>query len=257
MALGSARISARDDNKYSINLGAVAPAFSGETTMRFRPFLHASAAASLSATMFIASPSLAQDGYDYRGADYVAQMDPGAREAWLADCRSRLSRQDSGLGGAAIGGVIGGVAGNRIAGRGSRTVGTIAGAAVGAAAGIAIDKSEDRGRIRDECEAYLEDYYARYSGGYQGHGYPGYGYPAGGPGYAPQGYYPYQGHYPAYAAGCCAPMMAVPVATRGEPQCTETVEYVYEDVPVSRPAPRRAAPQKRVKVVPDKRVRTK
>ena len=50
-------------------------------------------------------------------------------------------------------------------------------------------------------------------------------------------------------------MMMVPVMQmpRAEPECTETVEYVYEDVPV-RPA-RRVIPQKRVKVVPDKRIK--
>ncbi|MCX7864101.1 MAG: glycine zipper 2TM domain-containing protein, partial [Novosphingobium sp.] len=90
-------------------------------------------------------------------------IDPAAREAWLADCRQRLSRRDRGIGGAVIGGLVGGVAGNRIAGKGDRTVGTIAGAAVGSAAGMAIDKAEGRNRVRDECEAYLEEYEARYS----------------------------------------------------------------------------------------------
>jgi len=211
--------------------------------------LHAVVIATLS---LAASPALAHDGphgeseagpygydRDYDGRGY----DP--REAWLADCRQRLSSRDSGVGGAVIGGLVGGVAGNRIAGPGNRTVGTVAGAAVGAVAGAAIDKAEDRGRNRDECEAYLDDYYARYE---RGGAYPG---------YAPQGYYPAYG-YP--AQGCCMtqPMMMVPVA-QPKQNCTETVEYVYEDVPV-RPArrviPRRSkmVPDKRVKIVPDKRV---
>jgi hypothetical protein len=170
-----------------------------------------------------------------------------AREDWLRECRSRISRRDDGLGGAVIGGVIGGVAGNRIAGRGNRTVGTIAGAAVGAVAGAAIDKAEDRGRAKDECEAYLDNYYASYSGG-QGYGHHG---------YAHQG----QGYYPAYAPanGCCqsGPMVMVPVMMmpRAEPECTETVETVYEDVPVRRRVYRpRRAPDKRIRVAPDKRV---
>lgn len=217
--------------------------------------LHAVVIATLS---LAASPALAHDapdgrpyGYDrgYNARGYDARgYDP--REAWLADCRQRLSSRDSGVGGAVIGGVVGGVAGNRIAGRGNRTVGTVAGAAVGAVAGAAIDKAEDRGRNRDECEAYLDDYYARYE---RGGGYPGY---AAGYG-APQGYYPAY-RYP--AQGCCMaqPMMMVPVA-QPQQNCTETVEYVYEDVPV-RPArrviPRRSkvVPDKRVKIVPDKRV---
>jgi hypothetical protein len=169
-------------------------------------------------------------------------MDPGARDAWLADCRQRLSRRDNGLGGALLGGVVGGAAGYGIAGKRHRTLGTVAGAAVGAVAGMAIDKAEARGS-RDECEAYLADYEARYSHGYAGyeHGY-GYG------GYA-------QGH-PGYSGGGCAPMtpmMMVPVMrmARAEPECTETVEYVYEDVPV-RPAKRKIVPDKRVKTVPVK-----
>ena len=180
-----------------------------------------------------------------------------ARDAWLADCRHRLSRQDSGLGGAVIGGVVGGVAGNRIAGRGDRTVGTIAGAAIGAAAGAAIDRAEDTGPSRDECEAYLADYYARYAhGGYypgNGYGYPsGYGYAAPGIAYT----------YP--AGGCCTghAMMMAPVPA--EPQCTETVEYVYEDVPARVgprkryiPRPSKIVPDKRVKIAPEKMVPAK
>ncbi|WP_232495151.1 glycine zipper 2TM domain-containing protein [Novosphingobium kaempferiae] len=214
-------------------------------------------AAGLAVLTLAASPALAHEGHSgpapyYGGYEGRSEYDPrGAQEAWLADCRQRLSSRDSGVGGAVIGGVVGGLAGNRIAGRGNRTAGTVVGAAVGAVAGAAIDKAEDRGRNRDECEAYLDDYYARYNGG-------GYG-----PGYAPQGYYPAYGYgYP--AQGCCMaqPMMMVPVARPAEPNCTETVEYVYEDVPV-RPArrvlPRRskAVPDKRVKIVPDKRVLVK
>ena len=45
----------------------------------------------------------------------------------------------------------------------------------------------------------------------------------------------------------------VPVA-RAEPECTETVEYVYEDVPV-RPRPKARYVPKRTKIVPDKRVK--
>lgn len=176
-------------------------------------------------------------------------FDPAARDAWLADCRQRLSKRDSGLGGAAIGGVVGGLAGNRIAGKGNRTVGTIAGAAIGAVAGAVIDKAEDAGRNRDECEAYLDDYLARYGqAGYPGHGFgygQGYGYAHAGYGYA--------------AGGCCMmgqPMMMVPVM-QAKPQCTETVEYVYEDVPVRpRPVKRYVPKPKPTKIVPDKRIKT-
>lgn len=225
-------------------------------------------AAAFAALSLAASPALAQA--DYAGADYASgdYADGGypdqeytpphsgyghgngyggdARDAWLADCRQRASSRDSGVGGAVIGGLVGGVAGNRIAGRGNRTVGTLAGAAVGAAAGAVIDKAEDTGRNRDECEAYLDDYYARYN---QQAAYPG--GPAYGGGYPQQGYAAPGYGYP--AQGCCMaqPMMMVPVQ-QAKPNCVETVEYVYEDVPV-RPA-RRVIPR-RSKVVPDKRVK--
>lgn len=236
-----------------------------------RPRLAAAAAA----LTLLASPALAHDhgrslepelrdppatypgGPQYEGPEYggprYGGFDPAARDAWLADCRHRLSSRDSGMGGAVIGGVVGGIAGNRIAGRHDRAAGTVAGAAIGAVAGAAIDRAENARRERDECEAYLDDYYARYAQG----GYPGYGY---GYGYQP-GYYPATQGYP--AAGCCMaqPVMAVPVmmvpVIQPRPHCTETVEYVYEDVPVRVrkryiPRPARIVPDKRVKIVPEK-----
>jgi hypothetical protein len=211
-------------------------------------------AATAAMLLFGAPPALAHDGHarddDSRRGPHYEGYEPGARNAWLADCRQRLSSHDSGLGGAVIGGVVGGIAGNRIAGRHNRTVGTLAGAAVGAAAGAVIDKAEDAGRNRDECEAYLDDYYADYTrGGYPGGPGPGYGQGQG-YGYAYPG-----GYYPAYAAapGCCMmqPVMMAP-APRAEQHCTETVEYVTEYVPAPR---RRAIPPRRAKVVPDKRTK--
>lgn len=188
------------------------------------------------------------DRYEDARADakYDAPLaDPG-REAWLADCRQRVSSRDRGLGGAVIGGVVGGVAGNRIAGRGNRTVGTLAGAAVGAVAGTVIDKAEDGGRNRDECEAYLEDYYARYQAGGDARAHRGtWAAPAYASGYGyPQG----------YTYGCCgaAPVMMVPAAVQPQPECTETIEYIYEDVPVRYKARR---PVKRTKIIRDKRVK--
>jgi hypothetical protein len=220
----------------------------------------AAAGALCAASLALAGPALAHDGHQdgrdhyksghgpypggYPAPGYPPQgypahgypgpgMDPEAREAWLEDCRRELGRGKSAAGGALIGGVVGGVAGNRIAGRGNRTEGTIAGAAIGAGAGALIDHAGDKARTRDECEAYLADYEARYRQPGYGHGGYGYQYPAYG-----------------YGGGCCQPMMMVPVTMvpRGEPECTETVEYVYEDVPV-RPARR--------KIVPDKRVKTR
>jgi len=172
-------------------------------------------------------PGVAPVGPDTRpewreGAPQAARydMDPGARDAWLSECRRRVSGRDSGIGGALIGGAVGGLAGNRIGGRGNRTVGTVAGAVVGAVAGAAIDRGEDRGRVRDECESYLDSYYDYYAGR-QSYGYQ---------------------------------PTPVAMAPRGEPECTETVEYVDEDVPV-RPKVRRI-PARSMKTVPDKRIRT-
>lgn len=165
-----------------------------------------------------------------------------ARADWLDECRAnrRHGRRGNAAGGAVVGGVVGGILGNAVAGRGDRTVGTIAGAAVGAVAGGAIGNSADRRRDRyatDYCESYL----ARYmSYGYSRSGY-GYGY-----GYRPM-------------------MVMVPVAmAQPTPQpaprareCTET-QVIEEWVPVAGPArriiPRRPAPTKRVRVIPDKRI---
>lgn len=195
-------------------------------------------------------PDWREGGYDDRDYDDM-RRDPGfdrAREDWLADCRRRVS--DNGVGGAVIGGVAGGVLGNRIAGRGNRTAGTIAGVAAGAVAGAVIDRAEDGRRNRDQCEAYLDDYYARGPGYAQG-GYAQGGYPQGGayPGYA-QGYPAYG--YPTY--GYAGPMVMVPVMMPSQKPCVETVvteEYVTR--PARRVIPRRA-PDKRVRIAPDKRV---
>jgi uncharacterized protein YcfJ len=192
-------------------------------------------------------PVRSDDRPRYDGPTQPLAM-PG-RDAWLVDCRSRTEARDNGVGGAVIGGVVGGVAGNRIAGRHNRVVGTLGGAAVGAVTGAAIDRAEDRGRARDECEAYLDDYYARYAEQYAQPGVSGYR-----AGYAQPGYM--AGYAPGYAYGgnngCCAsaPVMMVPVQT--QPECTETIEYIYEDVPVRQHSYR---PVKRQKIVTDKRVR--
>lgn len=92
---------------------------------------------------------------------------------------------------------------------------------------------QDERRARDECERYLHDYYASYMRS-------GYGYPQ-----------------PGYGYGCCQaqPAMMVPIRpVQGQPRCTETVEYVYEDVPAPRARPR-TVPDKRIRVAPDKRIR--
>lgn len=167
-----------------------------------------------------------------------------AKGDWLAECRRRMGGSKSKTAGAVIGGLFGGLIGNRVAGRGDRTVGTIAGAAVGAVAGGAIGASADRNRARDYCEAYLEDSLA----GYYGQGQAGYGY-----GYQQAGYGPV--HY-GYAM---QPVMMVPVMHHAAPKARECVEttVIEEWVPVKTRkrtiAPR---PDKRVKIVPDKRVRT-
>ena len=229
-----------------------------------------SLAAGLAAVLTLSGPALAHEAphqapYGHGWQPYPQQgygMHPEERDAWLDECRARLSEGGSVIEGALIGGAIGGLAGNRIAGRGNRTEGTIAGAAVGAVAGAAIDGATGR-RDRDECEAYLDNYYAQASGVYGHH--PGYG--AYGPAHGyPQAY----GYGHGYGAGCCGqPMMMVPIVrmARSEPRCTETVEIIEEYVdaapaptpPRARPLPRQTKPvqTKPIQTKPDKRVRTK
>jgi hypothetical protein len=218
--------------------------------MRLRQFIrNCAGVAGVAIALAAAAPVLAHDGHgpgiapagpdtrpEWKGAPsspaYAPPaVDPRGREEWLGECRRRMSARDDGVGGAVIGGLVGGFAGNRLAGRHHRTVGTIAGAAVGAATGAAIDKAEDQGRYRDQCEIYLEDYYAyqAYYGRAYGYGQPGYGY-----GYT--------------SAACCQQ----PVVAPHDPECTETVEYVTEYVPA--PA-RRTIPRRATKVVRDKRVK--
>lgn len=84
----------------------------------------------------------------------------------------------------------------------------------------------------DGCAAFLDDFYARRAPSY---GYPAQGYTFGGP----------------------TVMVPVMQSSQADPECTETVEYVYDDVPARRQlqrAPRRA-PDKRIRLVPDKRSR--
>lgn len=158
-------------------------------------------------------------GYQGQGYD---------REGWLRECRRRLG--DSGTGGAVIGGVAGGIAGNVIAGDGDKLVGTIAGAAVGALAGRAIDKAEDAPRARDRCEAMLE----------------------GGPSYGGYGAAPYGQAGYGYGYGYGVPVMMVPAPQgTGQRQCKETVTTTTEYVTMprrSRHIPRRAVPDKRVRI---------
>jgi len=162
--------------------------------------------------------------------------EPGDRDSWLRECRHRLG--DNGVGGAVIGGVVGGVAGHALAGRDNKVLGTVAGAAVGAAAGAAIDKAEDSSRVRDRCEAMLEGWGQGGSAGPAAYGY-GYGYGV--------------------------PVMLVPMAMiAGQPPaargpCRETVVTEEIEVPVTRrsryiPPRARSLPDKRVRLVPDKRI---
>jgi hypothetical protein len=165
---------------------------------------------------------------------HARQYPPGweqARADWLAECRSRHGSGNK-VGGALVGGVIGGVVGNRVAGKGNRVVGTVAGATVGAVAGGAIGDAADKRAARDYCEAYLEQHTTWNHGGVIGHGY------------APM--------------MVMVPVAYVQVAAPAQPrECVETVvteEWVtvHEKRKVRHIKPR---PDKRVKIVPDKRVR--
>jgi Glycine zipper 2TM domain len=175
------------------------------------------------------------------------QYPPGWEQSkanWLAECRSRQGN-DNRVGGALLGGVLGGVVGNRVAGKGNRVVGTVAGAAVGAVAGGAIGDAADKRAARDYCEDYLE----RNITWSQGHGYAN-GQQVVGYGYAPM--------------TTMVPVAYVQTAVAAPQQQDCIEEQVIEEwVPVASPprqryiAPRpKPRPDKRVRIVPDKRVRT-
>ena len=84
----------------------------------------------------------------------------------------------------------------------------------------------DRSHGRDACEAYLDNYHARYASGDHGYGY-----------------------------GYAQPMIMVPVMVPSQEPCVETVTTEYVDRParriIRRPAPRS---DKRIRVAPDKRI---
>ncbi len=167
-----------------------------------------------------------------------------ARADWLTVCRHDQFRnaryddgRDSGWGGAVVGGLLGGFLGNRIAGRGDRALGTVLGAVGGAAAGAAIDKAGDgaRDRSRDQtgerdyCEAYLNAY-----------SQPSYG----------------------HGQQMMVPVMMAPMMAHGQPAkqepCTETtVTEEWVTVPDHNTIIHRPTPDKRIRIAPDKRIRSK
>lgn len=117
------------------------------------------------ATLGMAAPAAAQNGYYDRYSSYDSGYDRDDRRYDRDDRRydrraerrnyrqdrryhQRYDRRnyrqcDNGTGGTIIGAIAGGLAGHEIAGRGDRAVGTIIGGAVGALAGRAIDKGND------------------------------------------------------------------------------------------------------------------
>ena len=159
------------------------------------------------------------------------------RADWLGECRRRQLTNGKTVGGAVLGGLVGGVVGNRVAGEGNRAVGTVVGAAAGAAIGGAVGSAADRREARDYCESYLDQYMSQ-----GGHGYS-------------YGYQP---------AVMMVPMMMVAVsgAAQSHGDCQETIvteEWVTESSSARRryvPSRPRAPQGKRVRVVPDKRIRT-
>ncbi|WP_309752870.1 glycine zipper 2TM domain-containing protein [Novosphingobium sp.] len=167
-------------------------------------------------------------------AGHDAAMFEQQRADWLTECRRRQQNSGKTVGGAVIGGLVGGVVGNRVAGSGNRTVGTVVGAATGAVVGGAVGSAADRREARDYCEAYLDQYMSQ-----GGHGYS-------------YGYQPVVMMVPVM-------MVAVTGAAQQQGECKETiVTEEWISVPSRRRyvAPRPRAPQgKRVRVVPDKRVR--
>lgn len=178
------------------------------------------------------------------GGGYDAAAFERAREGWLIDCRRNHGNGNM-VGGAVVGGLIGGLIGNEVAGRGNRTLGTVAGATVGAVAGGAIGHGADKRSRRDWCEAYLDSHmtYATTWGP------------------APAGYTGPSYSYAMQPVTMMVPVMMVQQAavSREKKVCKETVvteEWVTVRSTrryVPRPAP--VIHDKRVRIVPDKRVR--
>jgi hypothetical protein len=227
--------------------------------MRLRLPLLALAAACAVPTVALAGDHADHGATDADGRHFGHHMPPqpderraeweDRRAAWLDECRARMDRQDdwyddgwgrkrsSGVTGAVLGGVAGGLAGRAIAGRGDRGIGTVAGAAVGAVAGAAIERASSGGHQRHERRSYSGDYCEQYFNYYtqQGMGYHGFGY--------------------------MQPMMMVPVMTmhgHGHQHGRDCKETVVTEEWVTVRQPRRVrqirVPDKRVRVMPDKRL---
>ncbi len=169
------------------------------------------------------------------------------QEQWINECRRRTAgRSDSDRNqiiGGLLGAAVGGLAGNRIA-NGERLGGTLIGAGAGGLAGAAIGSAlngDDDGDRSYDCEAALNDYVSQYRA--NGGRIAARTIPSGSPyvGYAPQGYYPYQG--PVYQGAYQQPSQVVWVPIEVEQQQRVVVrETVREErVPATRtiPAPRR------------------
>lgn len=228
------------DAKFRVNAGFDRPSTGIAMSTRLALFGLAS--------LTLAAPALAQPSLppppgvtEAQGAgrqyppDWEAQ-----RENWLVQCRRNQSVGGKQVGGVVIGGLIGGVVGNRLAGKGNRVIGTVAGATVGAVAGGAIGDAADKRAARDWCEDYLEQNITWGPGFGQRQGIVG------------NGLMPMTVMVPvAY--------VAVPGQTQQARDCQETTvteEWVsVSPPPRQRYIPPRPRPDKRVKIVPDKRVR--
>lgn len=178
---------------------------------------------------------MAQPGYDQAAFE-------NARQDWLAECRHNHGHGNT-VGGGFLGGILGGIIGHEVAGHGDKTLGTVAGAAVGAVAGGAIGHGVDKRGRRDWCEAYLDSHMTTTT--------------TWGP--APAGYTGPTYSYAMQPVTTMVPvmMMQQPVAVQTRP-CKENVvteEWVPE--PNARriiPRRRPVVHDKRIRVVPDKRV---
>lgn len=102
------------------------------------------------------------------------------------------------------------------------------------------ERNAERDRSFASCERYYDDYYAYYEGHYRQYAAS----------YGPASRPRPVASYDPDCVPCDRPMAG------GGQECTETVEYEYVDVPVRRRAPA-PAPTKRVKIVPDKRIKVK
>lgn len=150
-------------------------------------------------------PQAAEQNEDDSPAQILdVQFTQPGREAWLADCRSRVANRDRSAG---LNNALGTDSARSLNERRKKRTSQNA-------KNAGIDQSEARKPDRDECEVHLEDYYARYAASVRNW-------------INDSGYMLVRAHET--NGELFNPAIMVPIQMR--PVYTHTIEYVYDDVP--------------------------